>query len=116
VTVSLPADGIVICATDTHGSRAVLNDLAAAYLLPVIAVGVQAGARKNADLAALVAEIAVLTPLTPCLWCRGRISADVIRAENLPADQRERHIRGVQIPWRDVETACLSGFRGVCGV
>lgn len=84
---------IVICATDTHGSRAVLNDLAATYLLPVIDVGVQAGGRKNAGLAALVAEIAVLTPVTPCLWCRQRISADVIRAENLPADQRERLVR-----------------------
>jgi len=83
---------VVICATDTHGSRAVLNDLASAYL-PVIDVGVQAGGRKNAGLAALVAEISVLTPVTPCLWCRQRISAEVIRAENLPADQRESLVR-----------------------
>jgi hypothetical protein len=85
---------VVICGTDTHGSRAVLNDLASGYLLPVIDVGVQAGARKGADLAMLVAEVSVLTPVTPCLWCRGRISADIIRAENLPPDQRERLVRG----------------------
>jgi molybdopterin-synthase adenylyltransferase len=84
---------VVLCCTDTHGSRAILNDLAFGYLLPVIDVGVQAGAKKNADLAALVAEISVLTPVTPCLWCRGRISADVIRAENLPPDQRDRLAR-----------------------
>lgn len=84
---------VVICGTDTHGSRAVLNDLASVYLLPVIDVGVQAGGRKNGGLAALVAEVAVLTPVTACLWCRGRISADVIRAENLPPDQRERLVR-----------------------
>jgi len=88
----LDAD-IVICATDTHGSRAIVNELASAYLLPVVDVGVQAGAKKNADLAALVAEICVLTPLTPCMWCRQRISADVIRAENLPPDQRDRLVR-----------------------
>jgi ThiF family len=88
----LDAD-VVLCCTDTHGSRAVLNDLASVYLLPAIDVGVQAGAKKNADLAALVAEISVLTPVTPCLWCRGRISAEVIRAENLPPDQRERLVR-----------------------
>lgn len=88
----LDAD-VVICATDTHGSRAVLNELGTTYLLPVIDVGVQAGGRKNADLAALVAEICVLTPVSPCLWCRERISADVIRAENLPPDQRERLAR-----------------------
>jgi hypothetical protein len=88
----LDAD-VVLCATDSHGSRAVLNDLASTYLLPVIDVGVQAGGRKNADLAALVAEVCVITPVTPCLWCRERISAEVIRAENLPADQRERLVR-----------------------
>lgn len=84
---------VVLGCTDTHGSRAILNDLASGYLLPVIDVGVQAGAKKNADLAALVAETSVLTPVTPCLWCRGRISAEVIRAENLPADQRDRLVR-----------------------
>lgn len=88
----LDAD-VVICATDTHGSRAVVNELASTYLLPVIDVGVQAGAKRNAGLAALVAEIAILTPVTPCLWCRNRISADVVRAENLPAAQRENLVR-----------------------
>jgi ThiF family len=84
---------VVICATDNHSSRAVINELPSAYLMPVIDVGVQAGGRKNDDLAALVAEISVLTPVTPCLWCRRRISADVIRAENLPSEQRSRLVR-----------------------
>lgn len=88
----LDAD-VVICATDNHASRAVINELASAYLLPVIDVGVQAGAKKNAGLAALVAEICVLTPVTPCLWCRRRISADIIRAEKLPAGQCDKLVR-----------------------
>lgn len=85
----LDAD-VVICATDTHGSRALLNDLVSSYFLPVIDVGVQGGAKRNGHLAALTAEVRVLTPTTPCLWCRGAISADVIRAENLPREQAER--------------------------
>lgn len=85
----LDAD-VVICGTDTHGSRAVLNELASVYFLPVIDVGVRVGAKTSGTLAALVAELRVLTPTTPCLWCRGVISADVIRAENLPADERAR--------------------------
>jgi molybdopterin/thiamine biosynthesis adenylyltransferase len=88
----LDAD-VVISGTDTHGSRAVVNDLAAGYLLPVIDVGVQAGAKRNGGLAALVAEVRILTPVTPCLWCRNVISAEVIRAENLPFDQRERLVQ-----------------------
>jgi hypothetical protein len=88
----LDAD-VVICGTDSHGSRAVINELPSTYLLPGIDVGVQAGGKRNGDLAALVAEVSVLTPTTPCLWCRSRISAEVIRAENLPVDQRERLVR-----------------------
>ncbi len=85
----LDAD-VVVCATDTHGSRAAVNELVAPYFVPVIDVGVRAGAKTNGDLAALTAEVRVLTPTTPCLWCRGAISGDVIRAENLPADERQR--------------------------
>lgn len=81
---------VVLSGTDTHGSRAAVNDLASTYLLPVIDVGVRVGAKDTGVLAALTAEVRVLTPTTPCLWCRDVISADVIRAENLPPDQRER--------------------------
>jgi len=79
----------VLCTTDTHSSRAVLVDLAYAYGVPVLDVGVRAGARDGA-LAGLAAEVRVLTPTTPCLWCRGTISADVVREELLPAEQLEQ--------------------------
>jgi molybdopterin/thiamine biosynthesis adenylyltransferase len=85
----LDAD-VVISATDTHGSRAVLNDLASAYLLPVIDVGVRVGSRRDRVLSGLVAEVRVLTPTTPCLWCRKTISAEAIRIENLPSVEREQ--------------------------
>lgn len=42
------------------------------------------------ELAALVAEVRIVTPATPCLWCRNAISGDFIRAENLPADQQRK--------------------------
>ena len=85
----LDAD-VVISGTDTHGSRAVLNDLASAYLLPVIDVGVRVGTRGDRVLSGLLAEVRILTAATPCLWCRKTISADAIRVENLPAAERER--------------------------
>lgn len=39
-------------------------------------------------LSGLFTEVRILTPTTPCLWCRGTISGDVIAAENLPEDER----------------------------
>lgn len=79
---------VVLCGTDTHGSRATLNELPSPYLLPVIDVGVRVGVKSGGLLAALTAELRVLTPTTPCLWCRRAISAEVIRAENLPDETR----------------------------
>lgn len=85
----LDAD-VVLAGTDTHGSRAVVNDLASTYLLPVIDVGVRVGGKSDRRLCGLLAEVRVLTPNTPCLWCRRTISADVIRAENMPEDERRQ--------------------------
>ncbi len=75
--------------TDTHGSRAVVNDLASTYLLPVIDVGVRVGDREGL-LCGLVAEVRILTSATPCLWCRGTLNGNVIHAENLTASERHR--------------------------
>jgi hypothetical protein len=88
----LDAD-VVLMATDTHGSRAVVNELPSKYLMPVIDVGVRIGSRGNNKLSGLVAETRILTPNTPCLWCRKSISADVVRAENLPPGERNQLIR-----------------------
>lgn len=80
---------VVICGTDTHGSRAIVNELPSAFLLPVIDVGVRVGSR-GPSLNGLLAELRLLMPSRPCLWCRGAINADTIRAENLPAEERQR--------------------------
>ena len=81
---------VVLNGTDTHSSRATVNELASTYLLPVIDVGVRVSAKSHKRLSGLFAEVRVLTPTTPCLWCRKTINSDVIRAENLPSVDRER--------------------------
>ncbi|TAK22129.1 MAG: hypothetical protein EPO26_12660 [Chloroflexota bacterium] len=88
----LDAD-VVLNGTDTHGSRASLNDLMSAYFLPVVDAGVRAGSRAGNLLNGLVTEVRVLTPTTPCFWCRGVVNSDVIRDENLPAAEFERRRR-----------------------
>jgi molybdopterin/thiamine biosynthesis adenylyltransferase len=88
----LDAD-VVFAATDTHGSRAALNDLPSAYFLPVIDIGTRVGAKLDGALSGLFAEVRILTPTTPCLWCRGTIDGEVIAAENLPEDDRRERVR-----------------------
>lgn len=81
---------LVLNCTDTHGSRAVINDLASTYLLPVIDVGVRVSSKANNKLAGLIAESRILTPTAPCLWCRKTIDGDTIRIENLPSNEQEQ--------------------------
>jgi molybdopterin-synthase adenylyltransferase len=112
--ILLDAD-VVICATDTHGSRAIVNEFASPYMLPVIDLGVRVGSKKNGNLSGLLAEVRILTPTTPCLWCRGTINADVIRAENLPDDERRKLqregylVRGVGEPAPSVTALTVMG-------
>lgn len=84
---------LVLIGTDTHGSRAIVNDLVSAYFLPAIDVGVRVGSKLDGSLAGLFAEVRALTPKTPCLWCRGTIDGATIAAENLPEQQRRERIR-----------------------
>ena len=85
----LDAD-VVLNATDTHGSRAVINELPSKYLLPVIDVGVRVGSKSDNKISGLLAEVRILTHVTPCLWCRKTISGDIIREENLPEQERKK--------------------------
>jgi molybdopterin/thiamine biosynthesis adenylyltransferase len=81
---------VIIGATDTHVSRAILNDLPSTYLLPVIDVGVRVGKRSDGNLAGLVAELRLLSPDRPCLWCRNVLDPDMIRIENLPREEQSK--------------------------
>jgi hypothetical protein len=85
----LDAD-IILCTTDSHSSRAVLNAAAYAYHLPLIDGGVRVGRRHELYMAGLAAEVRISAPGTPCLWCRGTLSAERIREENLPDEQRQQ--------------------------
>ncbi len=80
---------VLLCTTDSHGSRAILNDLAVAYGVPLLDVGVRAGVDAEGWLAQLVSEVRVVTWDTPCLWCRNVLDGRVIREENLPEADRE---------------------------
>jgi molybdopterin/thiamine biosynthesis adenylyltransferase len=84
----LDAD-VISCTTDTHSSRAYLNSVAYAYQVPLIDGGVKVGTRLDGGLESLAAEIRVVTPGGPCLWCMNAISSETVRSENLPPGKRE---------------------------
>ena len=87
----LDAD-VVLCATDSHSSRAVIDAAAIAYNVPIIDCGVRVGIREG-NLSGLLSEVRLLGPGRPCLWCRNTLSAERIRAEHLPPEERAKLAR-----------------------
>ena len=90
---------VVFCGTDNHASRSILNDLASAYFVPMIDCGVRPATNEHV-LQGLLAEVRVVVPGGPCLWCMRAISQRVVWQENLPAEdlealRREDYVQGM---------------------
>jgi hypothetical protein len=104
---------VIMCTTDTHSSRAVVNQLAYQYWVPVVDVGVAVGTDCAGGVSGMPAEVRLLLPDTGCLWCREVLSASRIRAENLPETEREALIQEGYVQGLDVavpSVAALNGF------
>lgn len=96
----LDAD-VIICATDSHGSRALLTELAQQYLVPVVDLGVeivptQAGVQAGG-------QVRVLRPGGGCLHCAGTLDPALVREEYLSEAEREiertrGYLRGLDAP------------------
>lgn len=92
---------VVIVTTDTHSSRAFVNQLAVQYSVPLIDVGVVVGLDRAGGVSGMPIELRVVLDDEPCLWCRGVLDAARIRAENLPTDERleqarEGYVQGLE--------------------
>lgn len=80
---------VVFGCTDSHGSRAILNQLAHQYFLPVIDTGVRIDA-TNGKITAVVGRVQLLTPDLPCLICESLLDAEQVRRDLLTDNERAR--------------------------
>lgn len=87
----LDRDFIFSC-TDEHWGRSLLNQIAYQYLIPAINMGMRIDA-QDGRIRAGNAVLHVLRPGLPCLWCYEYLKSDVIRAESLLPEERERLAR-----------------------
>jgi molybdopterin/thiamine biosynthesis adenylyltransferase len=101
---------VIVCATDGHGSRALLTELAQQYLVPVVDLGVEVD--PNAAVFRAGGGVRVLRPGRGCLHCAQTLSPALVREEYLDDEQRtveiERgYIRGAHVP--DPSVIALNG-------
>ena len=80
---------LVFGCTDTHGSRAILNQMAYQYLIPVIDTGVTIDA-TGGPVSSVAGRIQMLAPGLPCLVCHGLLRPDWVRRDLMTDEERAR--------------------------
>lgn len=83
----LDCDFIFSC-TDSHGSRAVLNQLAYQFLIPTIDTGVRIDAFES-KIQAMAGRVQMLAVGLPCLVCGNLLDAEQVRRDFLTDQQRK---------------------------
>jgi molybdopterin/thiamine biosynthesis adenylyltransferase/proteasome lid subunit RPN8/RPN11 len=83
---------VIFGCTDKQIPRAILMQLALKYSLPVLDLGVLIDS-KDACIQSIYGRITTLFPGEACLYCRGRISSEIMRLEALPPHERANQIR-----------------------
>ena len=78
---------VVICCTDSHGSRAVVNQIAYQHLVPAIDLGVQVDA-VDGQVQAIAGRVQMLAPGLPCLQCGGVLDPAAVRRDFESAQER----------------------------
>jgi molybdopterin/thiamine biosynthesis adenylyltransferase/proteasome lid subunit RPN8/RPN11 len=84
----LDAD-VLLCCTDSHGSRSVVQQIAYQFLVPCIDVGstiaVQAG-----EVTGIFGRVQLLGPDQPCLWCTELLSSEEVRRDLMSEFERRQ--------------------------
>jgi molybdopterin/thiamine biosynthesis adenylyltransferase len=89
----------VFCCTDSHGSRAVLNQLAYQYLVPMIDMGVRIATERN-QITHITGRTQMLAPGLACLTCANLLDPEEVRRDMLTDFERQAdpYILGQQEP------------------
>lgn len=97
-------DFVLLC-TDSHASRAVVNQAAYQYLVPVIDMGVSITV-ADGSVTHITGRVQMLAPGLPCLTCSNALDSEAIRREMLTPEQRaaDPYVHGV----RELQPAVLS--------
>ena len=90
---------LVLCCTDSHGSRSVIQQVAYQYFLPCIDIGSSIVA-KDGVVSDIFGRVQLLGPDQPCLWCTGLLSSEQVRQDlaNEFERQSDPYIQGAHEP------------------
>jgi len=90
---------VIFGCTDSHGSRAILQQVSYQYLIPCIDMGTTIIA-KDAEVTGIFGRVQLLTPGRACFTCSGLLNSEEVRRDMLTAYERQLdpYIQGVREP------------------
>jgi molybdopterin/thiamine biosynthesis adenylyltransferase len=91
----------IVCCTDGHGSRSLLTELTAQYLVPLVDLGIEVQPGRHGSRAG--GGVRVVRPGEPCLHCMGILDPALVREEFLAEHERQAelargYLRGLREP------------------
>jgi molybdopterin/thiamine biosynthesis adenylyltransferase/proteasome lid subunit RPN8/RPN11 len=89
VTRSLADADFLFCCTDSHGSRAVLNQFAYQYLVPAIDMGVVIATAKG-RVTHVAGRTQMLAPGVACMVCGNLLDAEQVRRDLMTEFERQQ--------------------------
>lgn len=95
----LPTFDFILLCTDSHASRAVVNQAAHQFLVPVIDMGVSITVKDDV-ITHITGRVQMIAPELPCLTCTGALDGRAILRELQTPEQRaaDPYVQGVHEP------------------
>lgn len=95
VAKSLLGVDFIFCCTDSHGSRAIVNQIVYQYYVPAIDMGVSITS-KNGTVTDIAGRVQMLAPSLSCLICTNILDSEEIRRDFLSEEHsmRDQYIIG----------------------
>lgn len=90
---------VILCCTDSHGSRSVVQQISYQYLIPCIDIG-STITTCDGQVTGVYGRVQLLGPDQACLWCSGLLSSEEVRRDMMSAFERKAdpYIQGTHEP------------------
>ena len=78
---------LILCCTDSHGSRSVVQQVAYQHLIPCIDLG-STIIQRDGQVTGIYGRVQLLSPTLPCLWCSELLDPSEVRRDMMNEAER----------------------------
>lgn len=79
---------LILCCTDSHGSRSIIQQVAYQYLIPCIDMG-STITQTDGLITGIFGRVQLLAPGLPCLWCSELLDGGEVRRDMMSESERK---------------------------